>query len=57
MPDSSLNLSFRWEGMVLQDVELRRDFLAEFLGVPVDVPHASVRRIVLHLPWYTLMLG
>lgn len=42
---------------MLQDVELRRDFLAELLGVPVDVPYAFVRKAVLHLPWYTLMLG
>lgn len=55
--DSSLNLSLRWEGIVLKDVELRRDFLSELLGLPVDVPHAFVRRAVLHLPWYTLMLG
>ncbi|CAN0554661.1 unnamed protein product, partial [Laminaria digitata] len=53
----SLDLSVRWEGIVLQNVELRRDFLADLLGLPVDVPHAFVRRAVLHLPWYTLMLG
>ncbi|CAM9866084.1 unnamed protein product, partial [Ectocarpus fasciculatus] len=50
-------LSLRWEGVVLKDVELRRDFLSELLGLPVDVPHAFVRRAVLHLPWYTLLLG
>ncbi|CAN0328201.1 unnamed protein product, partial [Pylaiella littoralis] len=54
---SSLDLSLRWEGLVLKDVELRRDFMSELLGLPVDVPHAFVRRAVLHLPWYTLMLG
>lgn len=56
-PPSSLDLSLRWEGMVLKDVELRRDFLSELLGLPVDVPHAFIRRAVLHLPWYTLLLG
>ncbi|CAN0481664.1 unnamed protein product, partial [Ectocarpus sp. 12 AP-2014] len=56
-PESSLDLSLRWEGVVLKDVELRRDFLSELLGLPVDVPHAFVRRAVLHLPWYTLLLG
>lgn len=55
--DNSLNLSLGWEGFVLQDVELRRDFLAELLGLPIDVPHAFVRMAVLHVPWYTLMLG
>lgn len=54
---SSLDLSLRWEGIVLKDVELRRDFLSELLGLPVDVPHAFIRRAVLQLPWYTLMLG
>lgn len=53
----SLNLSVGWEGLVLEDVELRRDFMAELLGLPVDVPTAFIRRAVLHLPWYTLMLG
>ncbi|CAN0541970.1 unnamed protein product, partial [Ectocarpus sp. 12 AP-2014] len=56
-PESSLDLSLRWEGVVLKDVELRRDFLSELLGLPVDVPHAFVRKAVLHLPWYTLLLG
>lgn len=56
-PPSSLDLSLRWEGIVLKDVELRRDFLSELLGLPVDVPHAFIRRAVLQLPWYTLMFG
>lgn len=55
--NDSLNLSLGWEGFVLEDVELRRDFMAQLLGLPVDVPTAFVQRAVLHLPWYTLMLG
>lgn len=55
--DNSLNLSLGWEGFILEDVELRRDFMAELLGLPVDVPTAFVRKAVLHVPWYTLMLG
>lgn len=53
----SLNAALNWRGFELRNVELRRDFLAELAGLPVDVPIAVVHRAVLQVPWYFLMLG